>query len=159
MLLEVGPQGILLQKPLKSVLYGLSKVLDQCILYPASLELLLEPIEVDLTYVVGSQLLGDWTSPNLNRLVYHLLELPHDVSDVSLFSVLLEAFVDDVYGIPISPVGIYALDIDAGFELLENLPAQNLETLAGLVILVGCLLARHDGRIAFETGLLDDIIQ
>ena len=62
------------------------------------------------------------------------MELPHDVRDVSLFAVLLEALVDDVDGIPVFSVVVNALDIDAGLELLEDLPAHDLEALAGLVI-------------------------
>jgi len=51
-LLEVGSQGVLLKQSLQSFLYDLAKVLDCCVLDRASLELLLEPIKVDLLIIV-----------------------------------------------------------------------------------------------------------
>ena len=87
------------------------------------------------------------------------MQLADDVADVGLFAVLLQALVDDIDRIVFLPVRVDALDVDAGLELLEDLPAHHLEALAGLVVLVGRFLGRQDGGVAVKTGLLDDVVQ
>ena len=56
-------------------------------------------------------------------------------------------------------MSVDALGVDARLELLEDLPAHDLETLAGLVVLVCRFLAGDDRGIFRKPGLLDHVIQ
>ena len=95
----------------------------------------------------------------LDRCIDYVMELLDNAGDVGLFPVLLEAHVDDVDRIPIRAVSIDSIGVDARLELLEHLPAHDLETLAGFIILVGRFLAGDNGGIAGETSLLDHVVQ
>ena len=159
MALEVRTQRILQQQPLQPLLDHLPQVLGGGPLGWALLEFLPEPLEVDLADVVRLGRLTHMFRHRLNRLIDNLVELPNDVGDVRLLPVLLEAHIDDVDRVPVCPVSVHAVGVDASLELLEDFSTHHLETLAGLVVLVGRFLAGHDGCVPGEAGFLDHVVQ
>ena len=61
---------------------------------------------------------------------------------------MLQVLVNDVYRVSVGAVIIHAPDIDTRLPLLENLTANNLETLAGFIVFVRDFLARNNGGIS-----------
>lgn len=64
------------------------------------------------------------------------MELTDDPGDIGLVNVFLETLIDDVNGVVLVPEVIDALDREAGFKFLEDLPADDFKAFARLVILI-----------------------
>lgn len=97
--------------------------------------------------------------PHPDRPVNHLVQLPDDGGNIRLLPIPPQALVDHVDGAVITAVGVHACDRKAGFEFLEDRPAHHLESLSGLVVLVGGFLGGYDGRVPGKAGLGDDLVQ
>ena len=73
---------------------GTPHSLNRCGPRRAPLELPLQPLKVGLADVVKSIPILGWVALDCDALVHHTLQSPHDVRDVGLFHILVEAIVD-----------------------------------------------------------------
>ena len=107
------------------------------------------------TYQVaaGSELSDTYTA-RLKAVAAKLAQLADDLADVRLLTGFLQALGDDVDGLVLLPVLVYACDVvDIGLELGKHRLTQNLKTLARLVVFICRLLGREDRRVAGKTVL------
>ena len=102
--LKICSQGVFVQHPPEAGFNGLFEILDGRVPGFAHRKFLFQAVKVNAADVIGlsfsyprSRFGGD------DSLVHHFMKLADDLTDISLLTVLPEASVNDVYGIPPLP--------------------------------------------------------
>ncbi|OPY86292.1 MAG: hypothetical protein A4E72_01712 [Syntrophus sp. PtaU1.Bin208] len=157
--LKVRPQRVLPEQAQQALFDGRLEILHRGAPGRAPFKLPPQPVEVDPADVERGLLFRDVLRLGLNGLINHRMQLADDVADVRLLPVLLKAFVDDLNCLVILPVGVDAFHGNAGLELGKNRPAEDFEAFPRLVVLVGRLLGRQNGRVPLKSRLCDNVVQ